>query len=310
MAAAVVSCRRVADTGGVSSSASAPATVVRLDLAADTIASGGNARLASSDAFARWMQIVGDTTSSAEAFVSSHRIAAFLPDVTKAFPSVDSIASALGAVFDAAGGRRTVYTVVSPYLQSVVLVGDTAVYVSLNHYLGADHPAYSGFPDYQRRLKTPDRLPVDVAEAVFAASDSFDGSDSASLSTLIARMLHDGVLVECVMQALGMSEQQALGYTDDEMRWADGNESRVWDEMLRRRMIFSTDPMLSDRLLNPAPSTSVISASLPGRLGRFIGHRIVASWLRANPATDNPARLLQPSFYGSLSTLQQAAYKP
>ncbi len=39
---------------------------------------------------------------------------------------------------------------------------DTVVIVALNHYLGSDYEGYASFPDHLRRLKSAERLPLDV----------------------------------------------------------------------------------------------------------------------------------------------------
>lgn len=277
-----------------------PARIVRLDSMAATLTDTTSVP----EAFATWMQLTGDADSSPAGFAASRRIAAFLPDVMNKFQRTDTIASELGRVMQATGEQRTVYTIVSPFLQSIVLSGDTAVFVALNHYLGANHPAYNGFPDYVRLTKTPSRIAPDLAEAMIATKSPMVSADDGA--NALNRMLYDGALVEMVMRATGLSEQQVLGYTDAQMKWATENEARAWQEMLTRRMLFSTDPAVADRLLNPAPSTSVLNPESPGRMGRFIGHRIVASYLARFPEAD----LMSPDFYNGASTLADAAYQP
>lgn len=277
-----------------------PARIVRLD----SIAAVMTDTTAVPDAFATWMQLTGDNDSPPAGFAASRRIAAFLPDVMKAYPRTDSLATELGRVMQATGERRTVYTIVSPFLQSIVLSGDTAVFIALNHYLGAGHPAYNGFPDYVRLSKISSRIAPDLAEAVIVTrSPMVSGADG---SNVLNHLLYEGALVEMVMRATGLSEQQVLGYTDAQMQWASGNEARAWHEMMSRRMLFSTDPAIAERLLNPAPSTSVLNPESPGRLGRFIGHRIVSSYLKHFPEAD----LMSPDFYNGASTLADAAYQP
>ena len=311
----LVSCggRDGGSSGVIPSSDDDAVVMVRLDLAADSLVRGEDAELARSGAFGMWMSMTGDTLSSSPtAFASTRRIAAFLPDVKAAFPPpCDSVASALGRVFAATGRQRSVYAVVSPFRQSVVLAGDTAVFIALNHYLGSGHPAYSGFPAYQRRQKTPSRIPLDVAEAVLAASYPYvPPKADVGGATALSRMLYEGALIELVMRATGVSEQEALGWTPDELRWAAANERRVWDEMLRRRLLFSTDPAVGTRLLDPAPSVPLVNASSPGRIGRFMGRRIVDSWLRATGSAPSADRLLSPEFYNSRQTLGEAGYNP
>lgn len=246
-------------------------------------------------------QAIGD-------YAATPAVRMFEPEVLKVFPAGDT----LKAVSDALGRMTAlipslkaphVYTVVSPYKQSVVMLGDTTMLLALNHYLGATHPAYRGFADYLTRLKTPGRTAIDAAEAFAAISFPY----SAKNPTTLSRLLYEGAVVEAVMQASGADEATMLGYTPDQMKWAEENEAQAWDALLTRKMLFSTDPMIAERLTQPSPATTLLNAGSPGRLGRFIGHRIVAAYLEANPST-TLQQLLSPDFYDNSQTLKLSGY--
>lgn len=254
----------------------------------------------------------GDTADvvSVRAYASGRVMKMFYPEVRCAFPQTDSlnhVLTLLGARFarllpDVVFPR--LYGVVSPYSQSVIMVGDSVSFLVMNHYLGPSHPAYNGFAEYVRRNKTPGRIPLDLAEAVVSTAMPYDAGETP---TVLSRLLYEGAVVEAVMQLGGVSEAEALAYTPDEMAWANENEAAAWDALLKRRMLFSTDQETAVRLTAPMASTSILNAESPGRLGRFIGHRIVAAYLRANSSA-KLADLLRPAFYASPSTLSAASY--
>ena len=197
-----------------------------------------------------------------------------------------------------------VFTIVSPFNQSV-FTADTLLFLGLNHYLGTDYPPYAYFPDYIRARKTPERLLPDIAEAIVRGNYPY--RPSAEYPTALSRMLYEGAVTEAVMQICGLSEQQALGYDTEEMKWADANEHRVWQTMAEQKMIFSTDPQLTAMLVSPAPFTSAINPRSPGAIGRFIGHRIISATLDRH-AISLPD-LLSPAVYDSETTLPQSGYK-
>ena len=247
------------------------------------------------------------TTDAMKRYASLRSIEMFQPEVSKAFPTPDSLTMTLtnlsGRMATLFEGFRfpTVYTVVIPFNQSIIIQGDTAIFLGLNHYLGAGHPAYNGFAGYIRSLKSPDRLSPDIAEALIALSHPFQGK------TVLSRLLYEGALIEAIMQSSAIDEQTALGYSDAQYSWAQSNEKDAWNALLNKRMLFSTDKSLATRLIAPAPSTSVLNVESPGRLGRFIGHRIVASYIRSHPEAKLPF-LLSASFYDSNETLGDAHY--
>lgn len=198
----------------------------------------------------------------------------------------------------------SVYAVISPFRQSVFTV-DTFLYVGLNHYLGEDYPPYGYFPDYMRARKIPARVVPDIVEALLHRD--FPYVPAADYPTVLSRLLYEGALVESVMQLAGISEQTALGYDDRQMEWLNKNEHKLWEAIVGRKYLFSSDRQLASSLTSPAPFTSAIGQEVPGGAGRFIGHRIVASLL------DNRAvalsELLSPSFYESPDALAESKYK-
>lgn len=197
-----------------------------------------------------------------------------------------------------------VYAVVSPFNQSV-FTADTFLYVGLNHYLGADYPPYGYFPEYIRKRKTPRRVAADITEALLRRD--FPYAPREEYPTVLSRLLYEGAIVEAMMQVDGISEQEALGYDDGQMDWLNRNERRLWEEMAGRKYLFSTDKGLASSLTALSPFTSAIGSEVPGAAGRFIGHRIVSSYLdnRAVPIS----YFLSPDFYESPTALAESKYK-
>lgn len=196
-----------------------------------------------------------------------------------------------------------IYAIVSPFNQSVFTV-DSLLYVGLNHYLGADYAPYAYFPDYIRVRKTPERLMPDIAETILRRDYPY--SPQEEYPTVLSRLLYEGALIEAEMQLSGVSEQQALGYDDTQMKWLMDNERQLWETIVGRKYLFSTDSQLAASLVNLAPFTSVFGQEVPGAAGRFIGHRIVNAYLD-NRAIPIP-QLLTPGFYESETILQDARY--
>ncbi|MCM1077392.1 MAG: hypothetical protein NC411_08550 [Bacteroides sp.] len=197
-----------------------------------------------------------------------------------------------------------IYSIVSPFRQSVFTV-DSLLYVGLNHYLGSDYEPYGYFPEYQRRLKTPARVATDIAETLVRRD--FPYQPAEDYPTTLSRLLYEGAVTEAVMQLAGVSEQEALGYDDEQFKWLGDNEHRLWETIVGGKFLFSTDPQVAASLVNPAPFTSLTGHETPGAAGRFIGHRIVNSYLDSHAVSI--AELLSPGFYESQSALADSRYK-
>lgn len=295
--------------------------VVRLDLAAtewNTLpAARQEALLADNTDLWRLLLMMAriDTVASLESvtrYASTPAVKMFGPEVARHFPAdndslANQVAIMLGRLYALAPQMPTprIAAVLLPYNQSVILSDSARVaYVATNHYLGPDHPAYRGFPEYVRQQKLPERIAPDLAEALLRTAFPAD-----SARTVIQRLLYEGALVEIVARVCDADEQFALGYSAQQYARAEADEAAAWNALLTRKLLFSSDPDVASRLVDPAPATSILNAATPGRLGRFIGHRIVAAWLDKNPGNEI-INLLTPKFYTDPNVLAQAGYAP
>lgn len=197
-----------------------------------------------------------------------------------------------------------VYAIVSPFNQSVITV-DSMLFVGLNHYLGRDYPAYAYFPDYIRCRKTPERIGADVAEALVRRN--FPYAPTTDYPTTVSRLLYEGAVVEAVMQLTGLGEREVLGYDAVQMKWLADNERAVWETIVGREWLFSSDSQIVASLVAVAPFTSVIGQEVPGGVGRFVGHRIVASFVENNDEF-TVGMLLSQAFYDARDVLSRSGY--
>ncbi len=235
-----------------------------------------------------------------------------LEGVEREFDDMGRESKALGEVF---GRMRDllpqvreprVFTIISPFAQSII-VADTTLYIGLNHYLGVDYKYYEYFPDYVRVLKVRPRIPVDVAEALVRTTYPF--SPDGEYPQTVACMAYEGAVAEAVMQLTGRDEAEVLGYDAEKYGWLRDNEKELWQTIVGKQMLFSTDHAVARSLLDPAPLTSVISPDAPGRAGRYIGHRLMEAYMKNNPSVALE-ELLSPAVYNSPSLLTSAKYNP
>lgn len=253
-----------------------------------------------------------DIAGSVDTLVTSAAFSIFYPDVESRFMSGDSIERILGLlernfseIFDNSP-RHLYFGVVSPYRQPIMFA-DSLVFVALNHYLGADYDGYAGMDEYLRNQKTSRHMPYDIAEAIVAVENPYVMSSEAEV---IERMIYEGALSAAVMRLIpDASLAELLGWSDEQMSVVVANEGEIWKRMAASGLIYSTDPLDGDRLLSQSPSTAVISPELPGRVGRYIGYRIVESYLNSHRDM-TVEQMLRPEFYSGRSRLIESGYSP
>ena len=230
----------------------------------------------------------------------------FTPDVDSVFPDRSIVGQALGMILDNAISHglaiqpREYAAVVYGRPESVLFV-DSVMLIALNHYLGADYPGYSHPPRYQRSLKTPEQLPYDLAEALVATEYPFEEGES---TTLLSRMLYEGALALAKTRLVDASSPAtALGYDEDTYQRLLKTEGDIWRTLVENRLLYDISPTTSRKLLSFGPDVNLGNMNVPSRSGRFIGYRIVESYMRKHPETTLP-ELLSSSFYGTTVPLE------
>ena len=238
-------------------------------------------------------------------YEASPSVMRFQADVDSLLPSLDGVETQLGEAAAKMSHFGKLYAIVSLYNQSVITVGNDYVFIGLNHYLGEDYPGYSGhFPDYMLHRKTLAQLPADVVRAIIERDCPAQFSTDA---TLLNRMLRDGAVnyaVSCYLHT-----DNPIGFSSEQLQWCKENEARIWRQMMEAQLLFSTDPTVADRLLNPATASLPINANAPGETARFTALQIVRAYVEQHPDAEI-STLLSPDFYNSNQSLIDSQYAP
>lgn len=237
-----------------------------------------------------------------QSWSESAAVTIFTPAVDSVFTDTSIVGRALGCVLARAKEQgialpqRRYASVVYGRVESVLFV-DSVMLVALNHYLGADYPGYSHWPEYMRSVKNLETLPCDLAEALVATEYPYTSKDGDA--TLLSKMLYYGVLAH-VRQQLGNSTVAvALGYSVDQMVWLEENEEAIWTSIVADKLLYDTSTSVSDKMLLPSPSVNIVRPNSPGRVGRYIGYKLVERYLKKHPET-LLSTLLLPEYYNSV----------
>lgn len=240
----------------------------------------------------------------------SRVVEVFQPAVDSVYPDLAGLSYQIGHIVESARSG----SMQLPPLQFVAVVWgnprpivrmDSVVLMALNHYLGPDYPGYAGWPEYRRENKNPRMLPYDIASVLAATQYPMEMGDDA---TLLNWMLYEGALVEARMRLVGNPElHEALGYTREQLEVASRNLYDMWQELSARQMVYDTDPLTIDRFVAPSPASPLMGSEAPGRIGCYIGYRIVKDYLSKYPDTTLP-QLLSKDFYGNQQTLIKSGF--
>ena len=162
-----------------------------------------------------------------------------------------------------------------------VIYADTLLLISLDLYLGKEHKFYEGFPAYQAQNFEEKQIMSDVVTA-FSDDRIVYPRDRALLSLMIyfgKELYTKDLLIPDATDAVKM------GYTEEQINWANANESEIWRYFIENSLLYDTDPKLPGRFINPAPFSKFyleLDNESPGRLGVWLGWQIVRSYMENN----------------------------
>lgn len=162
--------------------------------------------------------------------------------------------------------------------QNQVIWADSLLLISLDTYLGEGHRFYEGMPRYLRSGFEEDFIVVDAAEAFVKGK-----IPPPSARSFVDGMVFYGKLLYLKDLLIPFKEDhEKIQYTVGELDWAKANEQQIWRYFVERELLFSTDPDLGPRFLDPAPFSKFyleLDNEAPPRLGRFIGWQMVRQYM-------------------------------
>lgn len=164
------------------------------------------------------------------------------------------------------------------YRNQVIWTNDLLL-ISLDTYLGVEHPLYLGVQDFIRNNFSKEQIVVDAAGA-FAESKV---KNPASRSFLNQMIYYGKLLYLKDLLVPFKSDAQKIGYTPEEMEWAKSNEAQIWRYFMEKELLYSSDSQLGPRFLFPAPFSKFyleLDSEAPARLGQFTGWQIVRQYMQ------------------------------
>lgn len=278
-----------------------PRPIDRLDLVLADPTSTPTAR--ELEAFRAWGEILNFPAERAQ-YARLQAVQSFMPLVREAVGSLDSVETVLGEAL-AGYPEAELFAVVTPFNQAVVTHPDGFVFVALNHYLGPESEAYRGFPEYIRKHKQLRQLPADVTEAVIAGAT--DGRPEPG-APLLSYLLYKGALLDAVSRAMpeGTPDATILGMTPEELEWCRENEGRIWQTLIEKKLLYSTDAQQIARLILPAANSGIINANAPGQAALYSALQLARAYREHNP----DAPLLEERRFLDNQSLVKSQYSP
>ena len=124
-------------------------------------------------------------------------------------------------------------------------VGNDYIGIGLDMFLGKDSKFYpalvQSIPQYISRRFTPENITPRIMEG-FIREDLFPDQDSDR--SLLSKMIYNGKILYMMKSVMPeIADSLMIGYTTEQMEWANTNQPGVWAYFLENDLLYETDYM-------------------------------------------------------------------
>ena len=221
----------------------------------------------------------------------SQQLATFLTDTTMGFAQTNALSQrhfahidTIQTLLNTACSRLhylypdwtipTVYMFVSGF-NSTVFYYDDMLGVGIDMYLGSDYPYYTNVVyDYQRPTMQKQYVVRDMMSMYLAYNIAYNSQYNRLLEQMIFRGKQLFLLSQLLPDAPAW---QIIGYTPEQWAWCLHYEQAIWNRIMEKRDLFKTESSVLSSYMNEGPFTAEVTQDSPGRLGLWVGWRIVES---------------------------------
>ena len=196
----------------------------------------------------------------------------------------------------------TVYLFVSGFNSSVIYY-ENIMGVGVDMYLGSDYPYYNQVVyDYQKQTMRKECVAGDLLSMYLAYNIPYN----SEYNRLLDQMIFRGKQMFLLGQLLPNEPAwEIIGYSKEQWDWCLQYERAIWTRIMENRDLFKTESSVLSSYLNDGPFTAVVTQDSPGRLGLWMGWRIVDSYMQNNKDvtllelmnSNDAQKILEQSFY-------------
>ena len=196
----------------------------------------------------------------------------------------------------------TLYLFISGF-QTPIYFGEELIGIGADMYLGSDYEYYNRVVyEYQKQTMRKECIPVDVISAYLFRTLPY----TSTKSRLLEQMIYRGKVMYLVAQIFDeLPGYEVMGWTKGQWKWCEKNEEAIWHLVMDKRDLFKSESIMLTSYLNDGPFTAEVSQEAPGRLGVWLGWRIVESYMKHNEevtlqeliAEGDAQKILENSYY-------------
>ncbi|MCQ2227283.1 MAG: hypothetical protein MJZ01_05155 [Bacteroidales bacterium] len=197
--------------------------------------------------------------------------------ITKQHAAIDDALSCMRFYFSDAKIPQNIYAHFSGF-NSRFFVDSTYISFGIEHYLGSNCRYYPmlEIPAYARRNKNAENLKFDIVKALIYSNYP----DLSEKDDVLSAMIYQGKVLYATAACLPNEPiNKILGFTDDEMKWLKQAEKQMWGYLAEQKLLYSTNPLDRNKLVNETPFTVFFGDKSPGRAALYCAYNIICSYM-------------------------------
>ena len=162
-----------------------------------------------------------------------------------------------------------------------VVTYDNNIAINLEHYLGKNSKFTNmyGDPEYLRFQKQKKFIASNVLEVQINEhfQQYIGGRD------LLSQLIYKGKVMYCIDKMLpDVPMEDKFCFSKAQMDWVEENEVAIWQHIVDKDLLFSTDEKKFRTWISYAPSAKGIPPEAPGRVAYYIGYKMVNEYMDNN----------------------------
>ena len=193
---------------------------------------------------------------------------------------------------------------ISGFYNDIVVTHDT-INIGIDYFLQLNNKYKPrDLPTYILKRYTPQFLIPTTLISYFSQFNLMDTNNESLLNEMIAF----GKLYYVVSQLMPcIDENVILGYDKEEWKILENTEAFIYSYFIQNELFFEKNHLIKNKYINERPNVFEISPNHPGRIARWLGWKIVKSYIKSNPNTT-----LEELLYNKdhLNIFYNSTYKP
>ena len=161
-----------------------------------------------------------------------------------------------------------------------IYFSDSLIVIGLDFYLGESGKYRPQYPEYIARRYGKEYI---VPQCLMLISNQYNANNTADQTALSDMIYYGKAYYFTRLNFPGISDTLITGYSGEENLDIMENEPFIWAGLLQNEALYETSHVIKEKFLGERPKTYEINESCPGRIGRWVGYRIIQEYMQKSP---------------------------